>query len=313
MSALAEFFGENKRTWQWIAAAGIGLLIWGAMTFPRTHEPGLASTRPSYAPTSEPREPYVAKTDAVNYSLAAPVADAVPETARDGVNAGQSQALGAVDAAAARRMIRTSSLEMVVQHPADVAGKITALAERFGGYLETSDGGGDSATAGTLTIRVPAEHFEQACTEIRKLGVRVEREKVDEQDVTRQYVDQGATLRNLRAQEAQYLAILKQAGTVKDLLAVSERLSDVRGQIERQQAEFNALSKQTETVAIAISLHTEAEAQVFGLNWRPGYQMKLALRDGLESLATYATAMTTIVFIFRQCCCGSGRFWRRSS
>jgi len=80
------------------------------------------------------------------------------------------------------------------------------------------------------------------------------------------------------------------------MLAVSEKLSEVRGQIEQQQAEFNALSQQVETVAVAISLRTEAEAQVFGLNWRPLYQLKLALRDGLESLATYATAMTAILF-----------------
>jgi hypothetical protein len=35
---------------------------------------------------------------------------------------------------------------------------------------------------------------------------------------------------------------------------------------------------------------------VLWLNWRPVYQLKLALRDGLESLGMYATAMTTIVF-----------------
>jgi cell division protein FtsL len=166
----------------------------------------------------------------------------------------------------------------------------------MGGYLVSSDGGGDNATAGMVTIRVPAARFEEARAEIRKLGVRVESEKTDAQDATRQYVDQDANLRNLHAEEAQYLAILKQANTVKDLLAVSEKLSEVRGQIERQQAEFNALSQQIETVALTISLRTEAEAQTFGLNWRPGYQLKVALRDGLESLATYATAMMTILF-----------------
>ena len=83
----------------------------------------------------------------------------------------------------------------------------------------------------------------QARAEIRKLGVRVESEKVEAQDVTRHYVDQDASIRNLRAEEAQYLAILKQAGTVKDMLLVTDKLSEVRGQIEQQQAEFNALSQ----------------------------------------------------------------------
>jgi hypothetical protein len=145
-------------------------------------------------------------------------------------------------------------------------------------------------------VRVPADRFEQARAEIRKLGVRVESEKVDAQDVTRQYVDQGASLRNLRAEEAQYLTILKQARTVEDMLAVSEKLSDVRGEIEQQEAEFHALSRQIETVSIAISLRAEAPAQTFGLNWSPLHQIKVALHDGLESVADYATAMLGILF-----------------
>jgi Domain of unknown function (DUF4349) len=83
---------------------------------------------------------------------------------------------------------------------------------------------------------------------------------------------------------------------VKDTLDVSEKLSTVRGEIEQQQAEFESLSKQIETVAITISLRTEAEARVFGPNWRPLYQMKLALRDGLDGLANYASTMTAFVF-----------------
>jgi hypothetical protein len=105
-----------------------------------------------------------------------------------------------------------------------------------------------------------------------------------------------ARLRNLRAEEAQYLIIMKSAYKVEDLLSVSEKLSEVRGQIEQQQAEFQTLSKQVETVAITISLRAVADAQVFGLNWRPLYQLKVAARDGLDALADYAGAMATILF-----------------
>jgi len=144
------------------------------------------------------------------------------------------------------------------------------LAQRLGGFLVTSSTtGAEGAPFASLTIRVPASRFEEAGAEIRKMGLRVESERVEAQDVTKQYVDMDAHLRNLRAEEAQYLSIMKRANTVKDTLEVSEQLSNVRGQIEQQQAEFEALSKQVETVAIAISVHSEAEAQVFGLRWRP--------------------------------------------
>src|ERR1700693_4543719 len=163
-----------------------------------------------------------------------------------------------VDSATDRKMVRTGSVDLFVKKPAEAAEKIRALAEGMGGFLVSSElSGGKVGGSGSLTVRVPAARFEEARAEIRKLGLRVESDKVEAQDVTRQYVDQDANLRNLRAEEVQYLGILKQAHTVKDTLEVSEKLSEVRGQIEQQQAEFDALSKQIETAAITVSLRAE--------------------------------------------------------
>jgi hypothetical protein len=195
-----------------------------------------------------------------------------------------------------RKIVRTTAISLIVQHPAEAAEKMRTLAENFGGYLETSQISGGSDAAASLTLRVPVAHFEEARAEIRKLGLRVENETLNAQDVTMQYVDQQATLRNLHAEEAQYLEILKRAAKVSDALEVSEKLSEVRGQIEQQQSEFNALSKQTELVAISLSLQTEPPPQTFGLNWRPMLQLKLALHDGLEGVANYATAMIGVLF-----------------
>jgi Domain of unknown function (DUF4349) len=201
------------------------------------------------------------------------------------------------DKSADRKIVRTGALELTVKSPADAAEQIRRMAESMGGYLETAQIGGtkESPTA-DITIRVPATHFEDAKTQIRQLAARVESEKTDAQDVTRQYVDMEARLRNLRAEEAQYLTIMKSAFKVSDLLEVEQKLSEVRGQIEQQQAEFQTLSKQVETVAITVSLRTLADTQVFGLNWRPLYQLKLALRNGLDALADYATTMAAILF-----------------
>ncbi len=280
MSTLAESLGAINKPWQWIATAGGILFVWAAIALPRLAAPIHRGMPIQSLALPYDQAPQARKSVTATF-VEEKVARALPQQ---------------TDAAVGRRLIRITSMSLIVQHPSEASEKITALAESLGGYLETAEGGGQNAATGSLTIRVPATRFEQARSEIRKLGLRVEGEKVDAQDVTRQYVDQDASIRNLRAEEAGYLAIMKQATTVKDMLAVSEQLSAVRGQIEQQQAEFNALSRQIETVWIAISLRTEAEEQVFGLNWRPAYQLKLALRDGLESIATYATAMATMLF-----------------
>jgi hypothetical protein len=196
-----------------------------------------------------------------------------------------------------RKLVRTASLGLIVKTPAQAAEQVTQLAQRAGGFLVASNvNGGADATSASLSIRVPAAKFDEVRTQIRKLGLRIENESIEAQDVTKQYVDQEARLRNLRAQEQQYLGILRKAANVKDTLEVSDKLNEVRGAIEERQAEFEALSKQVETVAINITLRAEADAQVFGLNWRPLYQVKIAAREGLGGLADYAASMTALVF-----------------
>jgi hypothetical protein len=196
-----------------------------------------------------------------------------------------------------RKLVRTATLGLIVKTPAEAAEKIIQIAQTAGGFLVTSNvNGGADATSASLSLRVPTVKFDEVRAQIRKLGLRVENESLEAQDVTTQYVDQEARLRNLRAQEQQYLAILRQAATVKDTLEVSDKLNEVRGAIEEKQAEFETLSKQVQTVAINVTLRAEADAQVFGLHWRPLYQLKIAAREGLDGLGEYVASMTAFVF-----------------
>ena len=207
--------------------------------------------------------------------------------------------VAAVSSAASedRKLVRTGAMDLVVKNPGESAEKIRQLADRMGGFLQSSQVAGSSnSMSASVTIRVPAARLEEARSEVRKLGLRVEADRLEAQDVTKDYVDREARLRNLSAQEAQYLGILKQAKTVKDTLQVSDKLNEVRSEIEQQQAEFEALSKQVEIVALNVSLRAEADVQAFGFQWRPLYQLKLAAREGLQSLADYATSMVSFAF-----------------
>jgi hypothetical protein len=195
-----------------------------------------------------------------------------------------------------RKMIRTGSLDMLVKNPKEASEKIRLVAEQAGGFLVASETHGRDSSSASLTVRVPVDRFEQVRAQITSLGMRVESEKREAEDVTKQYVDQSARLRNLHAQETQYLGILQQAKTVKDTLEVSDKLNEVRGEIEQQQAEFEALSKQVETVAVSISLRAEADTQVLGLHWRPLYQLKIAAREGIDGIGDYAAAMASFLF-----------------
>jgi len=294
----APWKSANRALWMSLAAGGV-LLLAATLAIPNLHRAQFAAV----APASQAEE-FVNSRERQQYTDSKPESSVVGGLAQtdfmsDTAPVAQLKAAKALlsSAAADRKMIRTGFLDLTVKSPAEAAEQIRRMAETMGGYLERAQiGGSKEAPTANITIRVPAPRFEEAKAGIRQLATRVESEKTEAQDVTRQYVDMEARLRNLRAEEAQYLVIMKSAYKVEDLLSVSEKLSEVRGQIEQQQAEFQALSKQVETVAITISLRAIVDAQVFGLHWRPLYQLKVAARDGLDALAEYASAMVTILF-----------------
>jgi archaellum component FlaC len=217
-----------------------------------------------------------------------------------------------------RKIARTSSMDLLVSHPADQVEKIRAHVDSLGGYFERSEisGSQDNAIA-SITIAVPSAKLEEVKSELRKLSVSVEREKTDAQDVTKQYVDVQARMRNLRAEESQYLQIMHSATKVQDMLDVSEKISEVRGQIEQAQAEFESLSKQVEMVSISVSLRSQPKAAEFALNWKPMQQLRISLHDALDGVADYATAMSAallylpvIVLWLATIILGSAAGWR---
>ena len=108
-----------------------------------------------------------------------------------------------------RKMERTASMEIVTKDPADTSEKIRQFAERLGGFLVKSVTNGEGVARGIPSVRIPSERFEEARAEIRRLGKHVDSERVEAEDVTRQYVDLDARLKNLRNEEAQYLSIMK--------------------------------------------------------------------------------------------------------
>lgn len=144
-------------------------------------------------------------------------------------------------------------------------------------------------------MRIPAEHLDEARAQVRTAIAKVvEEDTIEARDVTREYVDQEAKLRNLRAEEAQYLAILKRATAVNDVLDISSKLADVRGQTDEPEADLRFLRHQVEMSLLTVNTTATAEAQVFGIRWRPVYKAKLALRGALSAMADYGDSMVEL-------------------
>lgn len=194
-------------------------------------------------------------------------------------------------ASVSRKIERNASLDMVVADIGQASGKIRGIVDGLGGYVEKSSQMNVGTRSATLTVRVPAASLDPAMSQIERVALNVDQESVEARDVTREYIDLDARLRNAQAEEVRYLEILKRATTIKDTLDGAEKLSNVRGRIEQLQGEMRYLNSQIDMSSLLISLQTEADATVLGTRWRPLRQAKIALRDMISGLADWADSV----------------------
>ena len=196
-----------------------------------------------------------------------------------------------------RQIIRSGTLDIIAGNPLQAADQLRDLAARLSGFVVSSkvSGSDEQTRSAQVTIRISADRFDGARAEVRKIAQAVEEDSVEARDVTREYVDQEATLRNYRSEEVQYLAILKHATAVKDVVEVTSKLADVRGRIDGLEADLRFLRQQVEMSLLTTNVRSVAEAQVLGIRWRPLYEAKLSLHGALSALADYADSMLALV------------------
>jgi hypothetical protein len=200
-------------------------------------------------------------------------------------SAGQSDSLDA------RKIIRNGSLDLLVNDVSQSIEKIGSITTGVGGFVEKSTQTNSGGHSASVTVRVPAARLDPVIAQIKALATTVDRESVEARDVTREYIDLDARLRNAQAEEAQYLQILKRATTIKDTLDVTEKLADVRGRIEQMQGEMKFLTAQIDMSSLEISLRAEADAAVAGIHWRPLRQAKIAVSEMVAGMADWVDSV----------------------
>ena len=125
------------------------------------------------------------------------------------------------------------------------------IAERHGGFVNSTTIDDDDRR-GSVTIRVPAEQFEAALGALKEIG-DVEAEAISGTDVSQEFVDLAARMRNLEAQETVLLNLMERATTVLGTIRVQRELQPIQLEIERLQGRINFLEDQTDMSTITVT------------------------------------------------------------
>ena len=157
------------------------------------------------------------------------------------------------------QIVKTATLGLGIAHGSfdDKVGEAHAVADSYAGFVVesfASQGSGKRIAEGSLVLRIPAESYDSALSRLRELG-KVESLEESGQDVSKEFVDLNARIRQLRAVEAQLLELLQRADDVPAALAVQNQLSQVQLDLEQARGRLQYLDNRVAFATISMSMH----------------------------------------------------------
>lgn len=163
-----------------------------------------------------------------------------------------------LQAQSVQKLIQDATLTLRISKGSfdSVSRQVVDIAQGAGGLLfgmQTSLSDQDVINSGTVTVKVPSDQYTRVLDQLRSLGT-VTAIQTNTQDVSGEYVDLQARLKNQQAQQTILIALMGKAQTIQDSIAVQNQLSQVTGEIERIEARIRFLDSQTSYATINVNL-----------------------------------------------------------
>lgn len=216
--------------------------------------------------------------------------------------AGESKGAGETlvnSATANRKIIYSATVELAVEDFAGVPAKVAALVKQFDAYIASSNQSGSTGSnrSGTWRIRVPVTRFDEFVIAAKGLGELIN-VGTSSQDVSEEYYDVEARIRNKTKEEERLLALLEdRPGKLEDVIAIERELSRVREELERMQGRMRVLADQTTLTTVDLTIteirnYEPAESPALGTRIRRSFSSSLgALQTAGENLVIAAAAL----------------------
>ena len=261
------------------------------------------AARPPVPPAATTAPARAAAAPAAANGAAPTVAGAAPAQAGASKGSDATTTQAAADRPWDRMIVRSATLSLQVESVERALDQVRQIAGKHGGFVASSNthverSGDADRTVATLTIQVRADGYDAAMTELRGIATKVDAEVGTSQDVTEEYVDLDANLRNLQATEARLSALMEKAQNLQDVLVIQRELTNVRSQIERIQGRKQFLERRSDfsQITVNLALAATAAAPTPAAGWDPlapaqrGWAASLRVLRGIADVMILAAA-----------------------
>jgi chromosome segregation ATPase len=179
-----------------------------------------------------------------------------------------------------RKLIKNGSLEFETLNLEKTTKEVKTQISKLKGYISS-----ESETKEVqkhekhFIVRIPSTNFDSFMDNLAESVQDFDRKEVNIEDVTDQFIDTEARLKNKKQVEEKYLQILKKGVTVTDILKIEEQIGEIRGEIESVEGRLNYLKNQVNYSTLNITFY-KLKASKFNF-W---FRIQSALASGWNNL-----------------------------
>ena len=159
-------------------------------------------------------------------------------------------------AALSRKIIYDGEIDLIVKDVDPIAKQVVTFIQDVRGYIaeQSTTGSPGSQRSMRWKLRVPVDQFESLVQKVVALG-ELERNTRRSQDVTEQFYDIEARIKNKKAEEKSLTKILdERTGKLEDVLKIETELSRVRGEIEQLEGKIRVLENLSSLATLTLSV-----------------------------------------------------------
>ena len=175
-----------------------------------------------------------------------------------------------------RKLIKNGDVSFKTKSIIDTKKLIQSVLSVYEGYIAKENAFDYSHNPSEeLVVRVPAKHFDKFLDKILEGVEEVDSKHIDIQDVSEEFVDIEARLKNKKQLEAKYQELLVKATNMNDILSIEREINSIREEIESTEGRLRYLSNQIGYSTLRINYY---EHKASGFNF--GGKMGEALQNG---------------------------------
>lgn len=202
-----------------------------------------------------------------------------------------------------RKVIKKGDIVFETADIAKTKEKIRAQLKEVNAYLASENENAlDDRVQCTMIIRIPAANFDKLIQMIGEDAETFESRNIEINDVTEEYIDVEARIKSKKELEASYLALLKQAKNMNDILSIQQHLGGIREEIEAMEGKFKYLNDRITFSTLTLTFYEKTPHKTsfggkFGHAFKNGWQNLIWFFVGLTYIWPFIIFVIVVAIV----------------